>query len=430
MSDIVFIVEEYDKDGNIITLADKYYNNFPAINKDVYFNWTKDSYIRNTGLKIKYQTYSSIENFDPNKRYFYFIPLAIWTNDFHNWFMFMEKEKVKRLADNNVGIIFAYDNEHLPSFDVGYFLKSFEWFVNLLNNNGDNRLKFYFLSVSNLMDDFKTYMSHFVSPNIKFIYSPLMFASVRNTIPREKDNVNIKLNLNLCSQVLKDYCNSPKNKQFLNLNNMQRYHRDMFINGLRAFNLLDQGYVSRNMECGNNYPVSDIYKSEYADKIRQDRLSPLPIMRLDATDQSHSTELGYHQFAVQYMKDSCYDIVSETGVMYELGDAVDMSILSEKTAKSLAFGRPFMINGGPNCMKIIKKLGFQTFEWLFDESYDSNLNLFDRQELLIKNILRYKDNIENLWKIIIDHKDILEYNQNKFFNFDFERYIVGELFNE
>ena len=81
-------------------------------------------------------------------------------------------------------------------------------------------------------------------------------------------------------------------------------------------------------------------------------------------------------------------------------------------------------------MKIIKKLGFQTFEWLFDESYDSNLNLFDRQELLIKNILRYKDNIENLWKIIIDHKDILEYNQNKFFNFDFERYIVGELLNE
>ena len=107
MTEIVFIVEEFDKHGNIVTLADKFYKNFPTIDYDKYFNWTKNAYYRNTGIKIKYQTYSSIENFDPNKKYFYFIPIALWTNDFHNWFLLLDKEKQQRLANNKVDFLFA-----------------------------------------------------------------------------------------------------------------------------------------------------------------------------------------------------------------------------------------------------------------------------------------------------------------------------------
>ena len=181
MTEIVFIVEEFDKNGNIVTLADKFYKNFPTIDYDKYFNWTKNAYYNNTGIKIKYQTYSSLENFDPNIKYFYFIPIALWSNDFHNWFLILDKEKQQRLADNKVNYLFAYDHEHLPSFDINFFIKSFEWFMTMYWVNGIVGSRFYFLSASDISIDLKNYLDGYFGGLFKFIYSPLILSSTINS---------------------------------------------------------------------------------------------------------------------------------------------------------------------------------------------------------------------------------------------------------
>ena len=145
MQEVVFIVEEFDKHGDIVTLSDKFYANFP--NFDYWwYGWIKEAYKENTGTKIKYRSFSSIKTFDPNKRYFYFIPIAQWLNDFHNWFLLFGKTKMKTLADNNVTILFAYDFEHLPAFNIDYFIQSFEWFYSMLIEHGNTNLKFNFLT--------------------------------------------------------------------------------------------------------------------------------------------------------------------------------------------------------------------------------------------------------------------------------------------
>ena len=87
----------------------------------------------------------------------------------------------------------------------------------------------------------------------------------------------------------------------------------------------------------------------------------------------------------------------------------------------------FRSNGGPHCLTLLKKLGFETCDFLFDESYDQNENFIDRQESIIRNITNYKGKIPELWNKILHHKDILIRNQNKFFNFNFEDYLIGEL---
>ena len=159
MTEVIFIIEEFDKNGKIITLADKFYKNFPDMNYDQWFYWINDSYYKNTGKRIKYQTYSSIENFNPNIKYFYFIPLALWGNDFHNYVMLFDLDKQRRLVKNNVKLLFSLDHEHIPSFDVNFFIKSFEWLdIMLWSNNCSFDFQFYFLSAAKLAPKLIEYM--------------------------------------------------------------------------------------------------------------------------------------------------------------------------------------------------------------------------------------------------------------------------------
>ena len=265
----------------------------------------------------------------------------------------------------------------------------------------------------------------------KFIYSPLILSSTFNSLAtRESLKHTTPLNYEIVREVSDRYLITNKIKQFLSLNRFARYHRDLLIYGLRANNLLEEGYVSRNLAAAKDFILPERYSSNYANLLRQDMKKPLEIMNLDSNSDADGFRLSYAQFPIEFMNNSCYDIVNETGTTYEIEQSLDLIVISEKTAKSLAFGRPFIINGGPGCLSLIKKLGFETCEWLFDESYDNFVDLVDRQELIIKNIMSYKSNMNTLWAKILHHKDILDRNQTKILNFNFENYIVRELTNE
>lgn len=433
MTEVVFIVEEFDQDGEIITLSDKFYLNFPDFdqrsNFSSYFKWVKKAYKTNTGKRIKYQRYNSIENFNPNTKYFYFIPIAQWMNDFHIWFYLFSAEKIKRLSKHKVNILFAYDQEQLPAFDITFFIKSFEWFYTLALDRQATGLNFYFLTASEVKSDLNTFIKGYFHNTIGLYYSPMILLSAWNSTPDLGTIENASgVSKSLSETVLNDYYNSPKTKQFLSLNRFPRFHRETFLHGLRSSRLLDEGYVSRNLS-GEPYGLSEKYTGNYADQIRNDMLIPLEIMNLDVTSLTHAFDMGYGLFPMEHLKNSCYDIVNETGTKYQVDDVVELSILTEKVAKSLAFGRPFMINGGPDCLALLKKLGFETYDFLFDESYDQIDNLIDRQEAMIRNIMSYRGRLNELWDKIQAHKDVLDRNRNKFFNFDFEDYFIREIAN-
>lgn len=424
MHEIVFIVEEFDKHGNPITLADKFYENFPDLDMTLYYNRTKQAYIDNIGRRIKFQTYDSIVNFNPNIKYFYFLPIARWSNDFHNFIHFLKRDKLARLVQNDVSMLIVYDQEHLPAFDVGFFVKSFEWLQTMIwdhlyhiNPEYATTIKYHFLSASDLTPGFNNFLNSYFNGNFRFHYSPMVFSSVHSWYAGENG-----LNRKKSENILNEYLHSPKYKQFLNLNMQPRYNREMLIHGLRAFDLLSEGYVSRNKHKEPAYELLPMYQGAYADKIRSDMVKPLEIINLDVTGQGYNKK-----FAMEFFNNSCYDLISETGTLYENAEVVDVSILSEKTAKSLAFGRPFMINGGPHCLTLLKKLGFETYDFLFDESYNGKENLIDRQEIIIKNIENYKGKLNDLWQKILYNKDVMIRNQNKFFNFDVEEHLVKEL---
>lgn len=63
-----------------------------------------------------------------------------------------------------------------------------------------------------------------------------------------------------------------------------------------------------------------------------------------------------------YKKTYC-SVVVETAV-------TDQLFLSEKTFKPIAYGHPFLILAQPGALNRLRKAGFETFDNIFDESYD------------------------------------------------------------
>ena len=416
-ADIVFIVDEIDHNGMFYTIMDKI--------KNISENWfdnlyqkRKELYVKLLGKRIVFQKYSDITTFDTNKRYYYLITLNNWDNDIQKFIFLLSKEKQLRLESNNVAILISHDLEASPIYQRSGLINSLDLFAQIRHLWGAQKLKFYFLFANELCDYDKYIMKNRYENSIIFLYSPLM-------IPWHLEHLE---NLITYEKVFDLYLNRPKEKQFVALLRHPRFHRSSLLHGLRVENLLNEGYYSNNFKWSWDPVVID-NKSDYAQKVKTDMANPIDQVRLDIlSGLPGNTETG-NIIPVRYMTQSYYDIVQETATSYEITNPFDMAILSEKTLKSLYYGRPFLINGGPDCLKLIKSLGFKTCDWLFDESYDKESNLLDRQEKIVNNVKQYVGKYDVLWQKIIANLSVLEHNHNRMKNFNFELELYKNLRN-
>ena len=97
----------------------------------------------------------------------------------------------------------------------------------------------------------------------------------------------------------------------------------------------------------------------------------------------------------------------------------DYLFVTEKLLKPIVFKTPFLLLGAPYTLKYMKHLGFQTFDCVFDESYDEQPVLYDRVNSMLSNLnqlssLSLQDVIKN-FKIT---EEICEHNYNVFMRSD------------
>jgi hypothetical protein len=120
---------------------------------------------------------------------------------------------------------------------------------------------------------------------------------------------------------------------------------------------------------------------------------------------SDNTDVEQRFMNPQWYDSTCINLVVET---VQQGEIYRMT---EKTYKSCAFYQPMLIVGQSNSLKLLKQQGFETFENLFDESYDQEL-VFDRRfDLVLDNLKSFVKESYSLdtWKK-------LDHNHNHFFN--------------
>jgi hypothetical protein len=122
----------------------------------------------------------------------------------------------------------------------------------------------------------------------------------------------------------------------------------------------------------------------------------------DADEQSPSWQRFFNR---QWYDDTYFSIVAETTV------STPELFITEKTFKPIAYQHPFLILGQPKVLDYLRSQGFETYNNIFDESYDDEYDLDKRLEKIINNIKGFNQipyDAITLEKLI--------HNQNLFFN--------------
>ena len=207
--------------------------------------------------------------------------------------------------------------------------------------------------------------------------------------------------------------NSKKIKLFNCLNRRGRPDRVRFLNYLNYYNLIENNLVSAGHEC--DLFIGGVDKSKIGRKIffrhnQKKFRDKIPIV----LDESNFNINFAGNLNFDLYLNSWFTITSETFVSEHPNKSM---FFSEKTFKPIATCSPFIMLAAPKSLYNLKKLGYETFHDIIDESYD---NVLDRSKRFKKicNILLGLNKLtpQQLYSMFCKVEDILEHNQNLWYN--------------
>lgn len=155
-------------------------------------------------------------------------------------------------------------------------------------------------------------------------------------------------------------------KLFINLNRAYRYHRAALVENLYKNDLLKYGYTT----FGDAY--NDMQYTEFKDKFKN--------IKFDVLDEPDLVNVNPVYKFPKKCKHCFLFLNTETWVDN------DRLFLTEKSFKPAAIGMPFINLGNPGTLARLRDLGFYTFGNWFDESYDLDLPLEKRIDIVVDNI--------------------------------------------
>lgn len=185
--------------------------------------------------------------------------------------------------------------------------------------------------------------------------------------------------------------NTKINKLGICLNNIPKLHRRMMMQKLEECQILDDLHYSwvTPRRRSSSYKI---WKYEKQQKL------------LDEMDKD--SDLG-KQFRIpnKYFE-SFIDIVNET--------SIEIPFITEKTWKPLLLGRPFIVNGCMGYHHLLKKLGFELYDEIFDYEFDFK-NLEYRIFSIANQVADLKEkDFTQLYKKLLPK---IKYNQNVLFEY-------------
>jgi len=182
-------------------------------------------------------------------------------------------------------------------------------------------------------------------------------------------------------------------KKFLSLNNRAQWNRQALMQFLIKFNLLDDFYFS--YWCTDRFgdglkgiydKINEIIASTWFNKnLDLEKLyQMLPIkIALDQFDGINDWSMG----EIFFYQTTFASFVNETYI-----DENSNAFFTEKCMKPLAYGQPFLLFSSAGALDTLHTLGYQTFEDVFDESYD----LIENPQLRFEHLLRETQRLCNL----------------------------------
>lgn len=205
--------------------------------------------------------------------------------------------------------------------------------------------------------------------------------------------------------------------KFICLNRRPSIHRYAIVTNL--YDIRNQGILTcaKSAGYGSDYTdwVEDCFYNDYPElkeKFLKQVKPYIPLKYNDGINPEVDNPASNEWGKVKKYYNSYLYIVTET-FFENKAQGKDTLFLSEKMFKPIAFMQPFVAIARPGTVKLLKTLGYKTFDKYIDESYDDIQD--DKTRLLaatnsIKTFIG-KSNQE-LTELMIEMKPIFEHNYN------------------
>ena len=104
--------------------------------------------------------------------------------------------------------------------------------------------------------------------------------------------------------------------------------------------------------------------------------------------------------------------------------------ISEAIFRPFIFMQPFLVIGQPRTLEVLKEWGFDVFDDIFDNSYDSEPDQFKRIEMVLAEIIRLNQlTALELYKLTQLLKDRLMRNKDRYYSDEFKNITKGYFTN-
>jgi hypothetical protein len=159
-----------------------------------------------------------------------------------------------------------------------------------------------------------------------------------------------------------------RNREFTLLSRVHKWWRSTIVSHLYSNQLLGNSYWSYgNVDIGDQYTDNPIQLHQFPglDNYMSDFLAAGPYRCDDLNETEHNS---HWMFVPEHFNDSYCHLVLET---FFDADGSNGCFISEKVFKPIRHGQPFIVFGTPHTLSTLRRLGYRTYDYAIDTSYDS-----------------------------------------------------------
>lgn len=209
-------------------------------------------------------------------------------------------------------------------------------------------------------------------------------------------------------------------KKFLCFNRTMRPHRYYLAYIAKKYNLFQNGIFSflNNQNDKKNVKnwIENFLQTSISNSELNDVFSFMPY-EIDTMHLSPNERMGFTTDANKkdFYLNTYIHLISETSFFAPI---IDEPFFSEKTFRPIINLQPFIMIGDYGSLRVLKELGFKTFDPFIDESYDLETDSIKRMRMIENEILKFNAMpIEQIHEWYYSIIDILVYNRNHFSSF-------------
>jgi hypothetical protein len=365
--------------------------------------WLSDIGIKKDLNKVQYGTTKDwVYPIEPWGHIIYSLNIEA-TDDYANFFDFIPKQIIKDVNLDKGKIIINYSHEGWVS---NFLLKQ----MYLGAKNAGIKFKNIILVLNdyNLEDKLTKFKEKYNIedyPNV-INYSFYLTASSNHFYQNYK-NTNLYIK----------HINAIKPYKFVCLNRRLDLHRVVLMSEILN-EIKDESLISFDKTLITN-EVSNLFIQRPDIQIKFNNLPNKVIADREDIENTN----GYHHENEDLFLQSHVSIVTETSFY------IDNDFISEKIWKPLYQFHPVIVVGRPHLLKYLREIGFKTFDWLIDETYDTIEDNDLRMEAIIKQIKKLNDiSIYELDNIIKTNFNILKHNHDLLNAFGKQKQITEDYF--